>query len=118
MNKRIGISNTGNKPIYHLNFSSLEGEELMNNVLFACHDLKKITTKTIFMVDFTDTKLTRECFNYLVDCAKLIRPNVEKSAVCGINGALKYMFNIYVALTGSDVVPFNNRDEAIKYLLS
>ena len=96
----------------------MEGETLMNHVLYCVIETEKVHEKGLFLVDLTDAELNLEHIKYLAEVSKIIQPFVQKSAILGIKNYIVTLFKIYIKLTGSKAKIFNEKEEAQGYLLS
>lgn len=116
--RRVGFRKIRGQRIYCIDYSQLEGKELIDYVMFTCVDVLDVEPQTSFLIDLTGTKLTLESLNYIIDASKRIQPKVHKSAVIGADGFLKVFLSTYLLLTGSDLKNLPSKEKAEEYLTS
>ena len=117
-NKRIGWTKIEDVAVFLIDFSELKGDILREHILHCCLEADKIESKTLFYIDFSNSKMTFELTNYLVEVSKRIQPNVQKSVILGVKGYKRFLFFIYSKLTKSKAKLFEDKNLAFKYLVS
>ena len=116
-NDRIGLKNLRGKEIFLINYRNLKDKALHEAVLYTHVEIELVRKDTIFLVDVRGAQVSYESFKLIVDASKKVQPYVLKSAVLGITGIKRSLFNVYKNLTKSKVALFDHMEEAEDYLL-
>lgn len=117
MKDRVGWKKLEGQEIFNIDFSDLDGDVLLDHLLFCCVETEKINDKALFLINYENSGMSFSLLNYTLDAAKNIQPYVEKSAILGMDGFKKKLFKVYARFTGSKARLFDNHEEAKLYLL-
>ena len=116
MKSRVGWKYVDGEEVFNIDFSNLEGDILLEHLLFCCVETEKIDRKAKFLINYQASKMGFSLLNYTLDAAKNIQPYVDKSAIIGMDGFKKKLFKVYAKFTGSKARLFDELEDAKDYL--
>lgn len=119
MGKNNIIYHNGVK-IYHLDLSNLKTEAEIGAVLSESKTYIHAQPKSsVFsLVTVTGMHFNNNIKDLLVNVVKSNKPFVKASAVVGVEGLLKVMFNGFMNLSGREVKSFSTLEQAKDWLVS
>lgn len=117
--ERISFVNYNGKKILYLNFSnSRQPQELIGSIDEAKLLVAKQQLKSLLVItDVSDSLFPSELVNAMKDLAKHNAPYVKASAIIGITGLKKYIFNTVLQLTGRKITAFDDLFSAKNWLV-
>jgi hypothetical protein len=105
--------------IFKVDMSNMDSEELVDFLDFAItHTLKLQKSDMLLLYDLTDTRLTSQSINRLKFITKRYGYLRKRSAVLGLNGPRRIIFNGVMIYTENKMKAFSNYDDAIRFLTS
>lgn len=117
--ERIKFIDHRSKNILLLDFSYCKSEE----VLALIDTARQVLTMQPFdsvltLTDVTETKFNETVVNAMKNFAKSNKPYVRASAVVGVTGLKRIVFDAVVKFTGRNMSLHDNRESALSWLAS
>jgi hypothetical protein len=108
----------GGKRILYVDFQEAKTEEDMLNAIYSEVDiLKKEKDKQLLLVNIRNVFMTEKANKELRRLSKeVIGPKTTKTALVGITGVKKVIFNAIVKLSGENGRMFDTEEDAKKWL--
>jgi len=117
---RAQILNYKGKAIFYMDFSGLKTENQISEIIDICktHIFKQSLGSTIGLVNIEEMFFNNNVKDMFLDFVKGNKPYMKASAVIGVTGLKKIMFNAIMKLSGRDVRSFDTLDLAKEWLIS
>jgi hypothetical protein len=118
--ERIVFTQYSGKKILHLDFAKCrEPKELLESIGNAKQEVSKHAPKSLLVVtDVSDSIFPKELVDAMKELAKSNAPYVKASAIVGITGLKKYIFNTVIQLTGRKISAFDDLLSAKSWLVN
>ena len=118
-NMSISLIQHKGKEIVYVDYSHCKTEKELLSVIYELKDFYKDKTGTYSSLsDFTGTFGTR---NFIKEANRLGKEvfdaRTDKSAALGITGIRKILLTAYNAVMKNKLVPFENKNDALEYLV-
>jgi dihydroxyacetone kinase DhaKLM complex PTS-EIIA-like component DhaM len=107
--------------ILHIDLAGIKDQEILIEFVKLAATMVKAYPQSscLVLADFTNTALGAEVMTEMKKAAKeIVSAKSCKTAVLGITGLKKILYNGYVKFTGSQSKAFENKADALRYLLS
>lgn len=102
-----------------LDFSRLTIDGILNMIEEAKVVIHQAEPNSLRIIsDFTDTHYDKQTADRLAEFTASNKPYVKASAVLGITGMKKVLYNVVIKTTGRKLHLANSREEALKWLVS
>ncbi|HBU69657.1 MAG TPA: hypothetical protein DEE98_04665 [Elusimicrobia bacterium] len=107
------------KKILYANYEGLKSAEKVMETLAEFESvLKSQKEKILVLANYKDTFVSPAFINQMKSLSKTVFPEkVEKSAVFGLDGMKKMLFQAYLVVTRDSMKAFGSEEEAKKYLI-
>ncbi len=117
--KRIKWLTYGNKKILLHDYSHIDEDEYVTTLERLTQHLieNSKNSKLLFVLDVTDTVVSKEVLRTFKKCAVEVRPYVEKTAVVGVTGIQKLFLNIVNSFSSIAAKPFDTLEQAQQWLV-
>jgi hypothetical protein len=119
MNNRIKLINHNGKNIIHVNYSGLGNQnekEFLQTIDEATQFMLKQGRELLILSDFRDSSGNKNIFDKLKESSATVKPIRKKSAVLGISGVKSIFLKGVNLFSDSDLMSFNNLEDAKKWL--
>lgn len=116
---KTGVYNYKGKKIILIDLNGVQPDGIKSRVDFA----KRIIfiseqNSVLLLTDFRDMKYDRERTDYAIQVSKDIKPFIKKSALLGVDGMKKIVFNSMLFITKrKNMRPFSDAQEALEWLV-
>lgn len=121
MNNRIKLINHNGKNIIHVDYSGLSNrneKEFLNIINEATQFMLKQGKDLLILSDFKDSSGNTNIYDKLKESSAIVKPIRKKSAVIGISGVKSIFLKGVNLFSDSDLMSFNNLEDAKKWLAS
>lgn len=114
---RVIFLDDGPKRILHLNFSNAKVQDVLMAIDHAMPIIASHAPESLLILtDVSDARFDTEVGNRLKEFTSHNKPYVRASAVIGVTGLKKIMFDAINRFSGRNLRAFDNKHEAISWL--
>jgi hypothetical protein len=105
-----------NKRILRVDYRGLTHEEMIKQLEFESELILSETKPVLYLGIFTDVDANGDFLRRANELGKRTERRTQKSAILGITGIKKIALKTYKVITGADMTPFDNEQDALEYL--
>ena len=118
---RIQFIDHREKKILFCDYSHFKEEDMGRVSEMMAEEMKIISEQpeasVLVLTDLSDIFVSRELDHEFSEMVKHNKPYVKKSAVLGIAGVKKNIYNMMMVITRRDIKLFNEKEEALDWLV-
>jgi hypothetical protein len=106
------------KEVLYVNYSLLTQDQIIEQILAIAAILRASENKILLLTDYRDTPVTMRVVKEVEEVGRTVfRHKTLRSATLGITGIKKLLLKTYNSLSGDNIIPFDNYEEAVNYLI-